>query len=244
VKLTITELALCSPDEAKRQMKMPDLVKVKLSIPDIELEYTVQPCGYFDWRVDLSPLHIASAFKARRGPCVGVSKIISRIDEVVTAWGVDRFNADCPCLDMHYENRGLFPPWKYKRTISPEAGQRASCPVDANPVPPADFDIMSKLRKDIEHAINCNSAENGSDTPDFILAEYLTNCLAAYDKAVTAREKWYGREPVPVDAPSVLSNDLALVERFGVGRTIWRWSNITWVAPSKPPVCFMQRAKK
>jgi hypothetical protein len=69
---------------------------------------------------------------------------------------------------------------------------------------------MSKLRKDIEHAINCNSAENGSNTPDFILAEYLTDCLTAYDRAVTSREKWYGREPVPVDAPIVLSNAKAV----------------------------------
>ena len=62
---------------------------------------------------------------------------------------------------------------------------------------------ISKLRTEIEHAINCNSAENGSDTPDFILAEYLTDCLAAYDRAVTAREKWYGREPKAVDAPDI-----------------------------------------
>lgn len=47
---------------------------------------------------------------------------------------------------------------------------------------------MNQLRKDIKAAINKNSAENGSDTPDFILAEYLTDCLAAYDKAVTARD--------------------------------------------------------
>lgn len=59
-----------------------------------------------------------------------------------------------------------------------------------------------KLRKDIEHVINCNSAENGSDTPDFMLAEFLTDCLAAFDKAVTAREKWYGRLAVPVDPPT------------------------------------------
>ena len=50
------------------------------------------------------------------------------------------------------------------------------------------------LRKLIESAINRVSAENGSDTPDFILVEYLVGCLAAYDKAVTSREKWYGRE--------------------------------------------------
>lgn len=60
------------------------------------------------------------------------------------------------------------------------------------------------LREDIEHAINCNSAENGSNTPDYILAEFLTDCLAAYDKALVERERWYGRpiernaEPVTV----------------------------------------------
>ena len=47
------------------------------------------------------------------------------------------------------------------------------------------------LRKKIEEGINSASAENG--TPDFILAEYLTDCLAAYDKAMVSREKWYGR---------------------------------------------------
>jgi hypothetical protein len=60
---------------------------------------------------------------------------------------------------------------------------------------------MSTLRKDIQHAINCHSAESGSDTPDFILAEYLTDCLAAYDKAVVAREKWYGRQAGGVKDP-------------------------------------------
>jgi hypothetical protein len=49
----------------------------------------------------------------------------------------------------------------------------------------------SQLRTDIEHAINCNSAENGSDTPDFILAEYLLACLEAFDKTVKARSQWY-----------------------------------------------------
>jgi hypothetical protein len=50
---------------------------------------------------------------------------------------------------------------------------------------------MSDLRKEIETAINCCSAENGSNTPDFILAEFLTDCLAAFDKAVRARTDWH-----------------------------------------------------
>ena len=53
---------------------------------------------------------------------------------------------------------------------------------------------MPDLRKEIEQIINRSSAENGSDTPDFILAEYLTGCLTTFDKAVRAREQWYGRE--------------------------------------------------
>jgi len=53
---------------------------------------------------------------------------------------------------------------------------------------------MSDLRKEIETSINRASAENGSNTPDFILAEFLLDCLAAFDKASRAREKWYGKE--------------------------------------------------
>jgi len=52
---------------------------------------------------------------------------------------------------------------------------------------------MTKLQTEIQHAINRASAENGSNTPDFILAEYLTDCLAAYERTLAAREKWHGR---------------------------------------------------
>lgn len=54
------------------------------------------------------------------------------------------------------------------------------------------------LRKEIENTINKHSAENGSDTPDFILAEFLLDCLKAFDHAVNAREIWYGRQPKAV----------------------------------------------
>lgn len=60
-----------------------------------------------------------------------------------------------------------------------------------------DFNKMtkfSKLRKEIEQAINRHSLENESNTPDFILAEYLTDCLKSFDKAINKREEWYGRK--------------------------------------------------
>ena len=55
---------------------------------------------------------------------------------------------------------------------------------------------MSALhfRVELEKLINRESRENGSNTPDFILAEYLAQCLAAFDLAVQAREQWYGRD--------------------------------------------------
>lgn len=51
---------------------------------------------------------------------------------------------------------------------------------------------MSDLKKEIEGVLNKHSAESGSDTPDFILAQYLMNCLEAFDKAVIHRDQWYG----------------------------------------------------
>jgi len=41
--------------------------------------------------------------------------------------------------------------------------------------------------------INCHSQENASDTPDFIFAQYMESCLAAFTTASQQREAWYGR---------------------------------------------------
>jgi hypothetical protein len=49
------------------------------------------------------------------------------------------------------------------------------------------------LRKEILSAINKHSVENDSNTPDFILAQYLMDCLSAFEKANLRREEWYGR---------------------------------------------------
>lgn len=53
---------------------------------------------------------------------------------------------------------------------------------------------MSNFREELEALINKHSMENGSDTPDFILAEYLDSCLKTFDVALTKREEWYGRK--------------------------------------------------
>lgn len=56
------------------------------------------------------------------------------------------------------------------------------------------------LQKKIENAINGVSRENVSNTPDFILAEYLMACLVAYENLHIRRENWF-RIPGPVGNP-------------------------------------------
>lgn len=51
------------------------------------------------------------------------------------------------------------------------------------------------FRAELETLINRHSKENGSATPDFILADYMADCLDAYDKAVTRRTEWHKPEP-------------------------------------------------
>lgn len=53
---------------------------------------------------------------------------------------------------------------------------------------------MSEFRKELRAVINRYSKENGSNTPDFILAEYLTVCLESFDRAVNQRSEWYGSQ--------------------------------------------------
>lgn len=50
----------------------------------------------------------------------------------------------------------------------------------------------SVFRSEIQIVINKFCMENGSDTPDFILANYLEGCLKVFDKAVRTRTDWYG----------------------------------------------------
>ena len=56
--------------------------------------------------------------------------------------------------------------------------------------------------------LNKYSMENVSNTPDFILAQYLCQCLAAFNTAVQQRETWHGRDARPTvwyrkDVPTV-----------------------------------------
>jgi len=54
-----------------------------------------------------------------------------------------------------------------------------------------DIDPMADFRKELTELINRHSIENGSDTPDFIIADYLMGCLEVYEVACRSRDVHY-----------------------------------------------------
>lgn len=54
-----------------------------------------------------------------------------------------------------------------------------------------------EFRRELAAVLNRYSMENGSNTPDFLLADYLIECLRALDDAIIKRGKWYGRHDSP-----------------------------------------------
>lgn len=59
----------------------------------------------------------------------------------------------------------------------------------------AQMDRDTALREDLRRAINRNSREGRSNTPDHILAEYLMQCLQAYEAAHNNTQVWMGSNP-------------------------------------------------
>ena len=64
----------------------------------------------------------------------------------------------------------------------------------------------SPLERELSDLLNYHSAENGSDTPDFILATYMLDCLAAFERATKARTTWHAGtnppQPTAENGPS------------------------------------------
>jgi hypothetical protein len=73
---------------------------------------------------------------------------------------------------------------------------------------------------ELRQLINRHSQENISNTPDFILAQFMLSSLIAFDTAVLAREKWYGQATKrklmldPVHMKSYSDNPALYVDKF------------------------------
>jgi hypothetical protein len=57
---------------------------------------------------------------------------------------------------------------------------------------------MNDLIKELAATLNRHSMENGSDTPDFILATYLTDCLNAFNPLILMQPRGFGFTTEPI----------------------------------------------
>lgn len=57
--------------------------------------------------------------------------------------------------------------------------------------------LKTEFEHELRDLLNRYSRESASNTPDEILAEYIEDSLAAFNRAVQRREVWYGRDGIP-----------------------------------------------
>ena len=50
----------------------------------------------------------------------------------------------------------------------------------------------TEFQRELEQLINKHSQENGSNTPDYILASYLKGCLDNFNLHTRERDRWWG----------------------------------------------------
>lgn len=55
---------------------------------------------------------------------------------------------------------------------------------------------MENFRKELTILLNSQSKENGSNTPDWVLAKFLEDCLDSFDNAVNLRSEFYNAQRV------------------------------------------------
>ena len=68
-------------------------------------------------------------------------------------------------------------------------------PIDVEePLVTADKEAET-IKKELSDVINKHCKENDSDTPDYLLAQYLMGCLDNYAQTVKARDKWFSFDP-------------------------------------------------
>lgn len=80
----------------------------------------------------------------------------------------------------------------------------------------------SILAQELAQVLNRYLMENASNTPDFLLAEYLERCLAAGEVLINRRDGWYGVKLKPghrlVEAPRTESGDGVVDASIRCGR--------------------------
>lgn len=86
------------------------------------------------------------------------------------------------------------------------------------------------LADELTLALNRRNAENESDTPDYILGEFLSGVLEEFNRAVRERDKWWGfapweKKPEPPDAAPVSEDEAVALDRWMGDHMAGHWNS-------------------
>jgi hypothetical protein len=70
----------------------------------------------------------------------------------------------------------------------------------------------------LTNLINCYSIENESNTPDYVLAAYIRNCLNSIKVFTNARDSYYGIKTNGIDAMHI--NQEIITNQVVVEKTV------------------------
>ncbi len=88
--------------------------------------------------------------------------------------------------------------------------------------------VSQSFQQELEQLINKHSQENGSNTPDFVLASYLKSCLDTWNLHTAERDRWFGNRSIlgpGNDVPTVATGEVSLLA-----------NSSQWVAPPLKPL--------
>ena len=115
------------------------------------------------------------------------------------------------CIETKIEKRKMYTKKQLGESRTQKGGNNMM-PVNpkpklARPVPRVRGEKMPDFQKELEELINSHSKENESNTPDFILATYLSGCLEAFNNAIKSRDKWYSVNLCPGESEFTRGNE-------------------------------------
>jgi len=70
-----------------------------------------------------------------------------------------------------------------------------------------------QFQKELTGLINKHSLENESNIPDFIISQFLIDCLLSFNTSYKSNEKWNGRESLSNINPPQINKDNDSTER-------------------------------
>ena len=132
---------------------------------------------------------LLDAQAAKRKRCEPSSQLQAEAHEANVSMERKRMMLDCGCILNSDEAIRFHMEWCPKWCAKLDAEQAKLAELKKS-------ESMT-LEQELSSLLNAHSQENASNTPDWILAQFMLGCLSAFETATQQREAYYGRDPRP-----------------------------------------------